>query len=153
MLNATAKLAFFELNTIIDLYGTIFKFTPNRLQENLLSASLGIGFVPNSFLFPLFDEVVQRFNSAGISQWLISYYKNIFFEPYEEPPREPQIFSIDDLSFGFFICLAALGISIMVFASEVLLKNFFKVVYEIRNSLGLILFLMFMRKIKFKIYA
>jgi hypothetical protein len=151
MLNATAKLSFFELDSNFILYGSIFEFTPNRLPENLLSSPMGFAFVPNNFLFPLFDEVIQRFNSAGILQWTIQLYNKRFYKPYQEPLREPQVFSIEDLSFGFFIWLAALGVSSMVFASELLPKFVRWIAKKIRIALSLILFVSYWKRLRNKI--
>jgi hypothetical protein len=65
--------------------------------------------------------------------------------------KEPQKLTIDDLSYGFTIWLAASSITVLVFSLEIFYKHFAVKVLnwikrEIKNLIGLSLMLKFFKK-------
>ncbi|CAG9811045.1 unnamed protein product [Chironomus riparius] len=130
--NASAKIALH-----VDI-GTI-QFKDNKPQKYILwhkipDYSLQVvhaGFVlkPNNFFFEVLDKTVQKLISAGLIDKII---KNCDGRDFEADEEEAQIFSLDNLSFGFVICLGCIGICFIVFILEII---FSKIKYRHASNL------------------
>lgn len=100
----------------------------------------------NHYLNSLIIELLQYLSAGGILQQSVNYhswmlFKKVFFEP----PQEPQVLTVDDLSFGFILWLASCGISFIPFIFELIGPTLFRLS---RKLIGLICFLtlLFMRQ-------
>lgn len=56
---------------------------------------------------------------GGIIQYLFNYLLDFEVKALEEPPKEPKVFEVEDLKFGFMVWLAACGVSVIAFLIEV----------------------------------
>lgn len=134
----------------INLGGTV-------LKEEMLTSSLGIGMVTNNFLIELLDEIVQGLNNGGIVRFLFKLDIELRIPRYEEPPKNPNVLSTDDLNFGFFIWFMAAGISTLCFIFELLLISHLKKIKNwikkfLQNQLGVILLKIQLKRILKKNY-
>lgn len=125
-----------------------YKKKLHKLPENILTTGLGIAFIPNSFLFQLSNEMIHRLNAAGMTSYLISFYHTLFHKPILKEPIQPQVFNVDDLSFGFYIWWVASGISALVFVCEILILIFYLIRKRLSEFFGLILFVTYWRKFR-----
>jgi len=123
-----------------------------NFRMDLISA--GLGMTRNSFLWPIFDDVMKKLIPSGILQHLLELYGHFMYEKYDWSPEQlPRILTLDDLAFGFILWLTACGISIAGFVAE-----FFGFLFHdgckalvswIKDFIGLI-FLLFLIKNRLK---
>lgn len=96
--------------------------------------------IKNHFLNDLIVEVMPFLSAAGILQHSVDYHTWILYKKvYFEPPQEPQVLAIDDLSFGFVLWLGSCGISFAAFIFELIHPTLFRLM---RKLIGLVIFLM-----------
>jgi hypothetical protein len=72
-------------------------------------------------LFDEFEKVIQLISSSGLMLYYVRYFNWYFFIrwlTYENELTEPEVFSIDKLSYGFVIWLGACGVSTFTFLLE-----------------------------------
>ncbi|KAG5676554.1 hypothetical protein PVAND_006379 [Polypedilum vanderplanki] len=101
------------------------------LDEIPYTSLAGISVNPNHFMLNNFAKVMNRLLEAGIVQ---NWHEN-FTQEYKRilkiestktaKEKEPQVLTLEGLSFGFVLWLTACGITIIVFIIEILL-NYFK---------------------------
>lgn len=115
-----------------------YGFTELKLKERLINNPLGFSTIRNNFLYHLYEDVTQYLSAAGIPQWMIKVHLEWWSHPNAVNPKGPQVLSINDLSFGFFIWLMTMGLSTAAFGFEFLIYSFGKIFVKF---LGLILFL------------
>lgn len=81
--------------------------------------AIGMCFPPNHKFFEVFSEFTNRLIDAGILprlvrlsyEWKENRFKHLLY-------KGPKKLTMDDLHFGFLICAASLGFSIMAFCVE-----------------------------------
>jgi hypothetical protein len=119
----------FALLILENMYKKKFKMN----QKHIFMALCGLASQPNHFTFDLMDEVIQYLFQAGITDQLTDYHKYVMRETIQqEEPRRPQVFRLEDLSFGFVVWLVACGFCIAVFFSE----TYFLIKQKFRRILG-----------------
>ena len=104
----------------------------------------GLGMVKNSFLYPIFDEVMRKLIPSGIPQYLPAFHSQLLYGTFIESGEHlPKILTLDDLAFGFIMWMIACGISVASFVGEMLRH---KTVKMMKNYLGLALLLAVVQK-------
>ena len=93
---------------------------PKLLKESISIGSFAACTYSHNFIFRLMDATISRIVEAGIPQYHFSYLMDFELKPLLDDPKEPSIFSISDLEFGFVTWLIACGISIGAFLGELL---------------------------------
>lgn len=102
------------------------KREPLALEEIPYSALAGITADPNHFMLNNFAQTSNRLLQAGIIQ---NWYENFTTEYIRvlkieskgvRRDKEPQVLTLEGLSFGFVLYLGACGISFVVFIIEVM---------------------------------
>ncbi|KAL7013033.1 hypothetical protein ACKWTF_015163 [Chironomus riparius] len=121
-------------------------------QMNSLAA--GLGMARNSFLWPIFDDVINKLIPSGILQYLLELYAYFMYEKYDWSPKKyPKVLTFDDLSFGFVLWLTACGMSVLGFliehSSQLVHEGCKALVLELKNFVGL-LFLLYLIKNRLK---
>ena len=130
--NYSAKLAFFIPNEQLAIIRQECKCEPMVLKQPLFTIQVGIGLLPNHFLYDLTNDVVQRFISTGIIQYFYEYYTwLLFYTEISNQETGPQVLSYDDLAFGFHIWIVMCCISSTGFMIEKLTQKFFGFFIEI----------------------
>ncbi|KAG5676268.1 hypothetical protein PVAND_006116 [Polypedilum vanderplanki] len=77
----------------------------------------------NNFLSELFYETLRLLLPSGIPYNFIQSHREIFYKISKEiDDIEPQVLSLYDLDFGFFIWLPFVGVSIIVFLLELIFR-------------------------------
>jgi hypothetical protein len=113
------KAAFAEpLDTVIRLSadGIFFNF----LSEYLSTLPVTIYFQKDSYLSKTFDDKVQLMVAAGLTEyWIHQEWKAKSVKI--NTNSDPKVMSVSDLALSFYLCLCGLGISFVVFISELLL--------------------------------
>lgn len=96
------------------------------LMPNILKQDLG--FAPNTicvlpehkFFNNLNKKVANDLISGGIIQYWYSYLLDFEAKAVLAPPKEPKVFNISDLNFGFCVWLTACAIAVTAFVVEIL---------------------------------
>ncbi|KAG5671220.1 hypothetical protein PVAND_001429 [Polypedilum vanderplanki] len=116
-------LSIYSLNEILNQ-----KIIWNKLNEEINSAHLNLVFFHSSFFYEQMKKIYSRLAAAGIVHYL--YNKNINnskeFSPQIDDQKVPQVFTLNELSFGFVIWLGTLSVAVIVFLIEIfiwLIKN------------------------------
>lgn len=97
-------------------------FKPNfrEIPEPIVSLGHGIGVMKNNFIFPLTDKAMGQLLQNGIPQHFLDYMDKFEFHSIPLDVKEPKVFDIDDLAFGFFVFFASCKISLLAFLGELL---------------------------------
>lgn len=70
---------------------------------------------------------MQRFVPMGIIQYMLEFHTWMKFKTdINKPSSEPAVLSMDDVAFGFYICMGACGLSIAAFVIEKIIFEFKK---------------------------
>lgn len=147
--NEKAKMAFF-LNDMIERgISRETRVSGIKLNEKLITNSVSFVISRNNFIFELAELVIERLIQAGITKHLFEY--QCFLEKAtrvdEITIKNPEVLTINDLSFGFFIWLSACGVTLTVFLCEIL---FFLVIVKGRmlvlKIIGLVCFLRLLKQ-------
>lgn len=105
-----------------------FKIPPKVLKEeqtfNMYSVCI---FSRKPFFGQSNIKITNALITGGIIKYWFNYLLDFEVKALEEPPKEPKVFAIADLEFGFIVWLVACGISLTVFLIE------FSYVYAKRN--------------------
>jgi len=127
--NHSSKLAFCIPNDELLSISKTCKCSPKILNQGLYSYQTGIGLLPNHFLYDLTEDVMQRFIPMGIIQYMHEFHKWMNFRTdINKPSNEPTVLTIDDVAFGFYICIGACGVSIIAFIVEILIFGLKKII-------------------------
>lgn len=103
-----------------------------------------LGMVRNSFLYPIFDQIMRNLIPSGIPQYLPKLHSRLLFGYFKEiESKIPKVLVLDDLEFGFIMWLIACGISIAAFLSEILKDQIIKAA---KRYAGLIVLLTLIRQ-------
>lgn len=113
--DSSAKMAFFMHEDLKAEIAHQMGVTGIKLKENLMTNSVCFVIGSNNFIFELAETVIERFIQAGIVKYLFEFQGSLK----EAVDDEPEVFSLNDLSFGFFIWLVACSVTLIVFACEV----------------------------------
>lgn len=92
---------------------------PATLKEVISLNGFGVCVSRKNFFMTLNHKVMNSLISGGIPQYLIDFYTKFDLRPILIPEKDPKVFDVDDLMFGFIIWLVACGVSITVFIIEV----------------------------------
>lgn len=119
-------------STEVDLKVFRAGFTPRKiLDERINFPSSGICVGHGDFYADQSQKVSNALISAGIVQYWYSYLLDFEIKPVEEAQKEPKVFAIGDLSFGFIVWLVACGISAIGFAAEWIFFGLSKMFQEV----------------------
>lgn len=145
--NDSIKYAIFMEEEIARILEFEANVRSSHLKERLLVVQLGIGTFLNHFLFQLLEEVMQGLITGGIAQRTWEFYKEIYLTLPSIPPKAPKILTLEDLNFGFFIWLAACGISSLVFFCEILVKIYEILKVKVKQLIGVFLFMRILKNL------
>ena len=131
-----AKLAFFMEEIQYTTRNSFCKGAAAKLKNFKKEAMASVLFTyKHSYLYDIFNQVMDKIVPAGIPQYLIKYHEfNMFkvFVPAE--PSPVRVLTVQDLEYGFVLWLGACGISSTGFLLELI---WFYVVVQFRNFIGL----------------
>lgn len=96
-----------------------FASMPKILREGINYDSVSICTDRNHIFTPSFVKITNSLISGGIIQHWFNYLLNFEFKGLIEPPKEPKVFEVEDLKFGFIVWLAACAISLAAFLVEI----------------------------------
>jgi hypothetical protein len=100
------------------------KHQPKKLDGEFISYPVSFAMEANHVLYAEFENVVQLIGSSGL---LLHYRKYLNWCRYVihnrivEVISEPEVFSVNKLSYGFVIWLSACGVSTVAFLMESIL--------------------------------
>ena len=114
------------------------------------SLPAGLGMNRNSFLWPIFDDVINKLIPSGILQHLLELYAYFMYEKYDWSPKKyPKVLTFDDLAFGFILWLTACGVSVLGFlaehSSQLACEGWKALILELKDLIGLIFLLYLIR--------
>lgn len=118
---------------------------PKVMIQKITNDPVGVCTLRNNYAFKLVEGTMSNLIQGGISQYMIDYLYNFEVKPLVDPPREPSVFSLSDLEFGFVVWLIACGISTAAFTVE-LLWYFLSV--KLKDLIVLIVFLRRLKRIR-----
>jgi hypothetical protein len=121
----------------------IFDDVPELMEENYDNLEVTLAFCTyhNAYNSRLVKKVGEYLVEGGILQHINDYFLNFELMPRVTEASGPNVFSLDFLSFGFYIWLIACGISTFFFVVEVL---WFYISIRVKNILRNLLALMFL---------
>lgn len=76
--------------------------------------------VRDGLLVNLHENITNYLISGGIVQYWFNYLLNFESMQLIPPAKQPKVFAVEDLKFGFHVWLCASAISLIAFASEIL---------------------------------
>ncbi len=119
------------------------KFEPLKLKEELLTIPVDFVVTRNHFSFELIQEVAKLTIPFGIPQWLNKNNLHFLYGSiFDNREFGPSVLTVEDLDFGFFIWLAACGISSLTFIVEI-----FTLLYRLlRRKIGEVLAIIWILK-------
>ncbi|KAG5673138.1 hypothetical protein PVAND_003209 [Polypedilum vanderplanki] len=134
--NHQKQSAFFTFTDFYFLINRACKKHPLVLKEIYQKSVIGIRTFSNCFLSELMIDTLELIIPTGITNFWYDWHLWYKYKRYivEIEPKLPQIFTLNDLSFGFVVWLIACGICIICFLIELI------VYYSsigLRNFLGL----------------
>lgn len=133
MTDSSLKAAIMTTENDMKFYKTGYTDVPATLKEVISLVGFSICVPKNNFFTVMNQKVMNALISGGIPQYLIDFYTNFELRPMLIPRKDPKVFDIDDLMFGFIIWLVACLISITAFLIEL-------IVFYVTNFIGLIWF-------------
>lgn len=95
------------------------KSTWNKIDFNLALVLESIGLCHTSFYFRMIMNISDRMIETGITKF-ITDNEVLKFKKLPPEQSEPNVFSVDDLAFGFNIFLGFCGLSVAAFVVEVI---------------------------------
>ncbi|CAG9799895.1 unnamed protein product [Chironomus riparius] len=132
--NHSSRLAFFIPNDELVFIKKKCKCSPKILNQALFSIQIGIGLIPNHFLYDLTEDVMQQLIPMGIVQYMLEFHTWMKFRTdIILPSSQPAVLSIDNVAFGFYICMVTCGFSIVAFVMEILI---FKLKMRMNKFIG-----------------
>ena len=110
----------------------------NVINDNIQTFFLRLTDIFPSALFEPFNRKIREFRENGIIERDLENWKQEILIKYQEQPQGPQIFTLDDLGFGFIIILGCLGASLIVFLLEMTqwlrIYQFWRKMKEVKNA-------------------
>ncbi|KAG5671219.1 hypothetical protein PVAND_001428 [Polypedilum vanderplanki] len=90
------------------------------LDENYERTHFSLGFIRSTFFYDQMQRVFPRLVSSGIINYIYkqNMIKSLKFSMKKIYGKIPQIFTLDDLTFGFVIWLGTLSLAFVVFLIE-----------------------------------
>jgi hypothetical protein len=123
---------------------------PKQLKERFIGMHFGISTAKNHFMFHLMNDVLDQLISGGIPQHLNEFHKSMQLwrlkRKYIREVDDQKSFTIDDLSYGFWIWLIASGISTAIFLVNVSKGIWGILKFKMEKFIGLFLVLNFLRR-------
>ena len=89
-----------------------------RFSDNFRTSTSGFGFYGSNFFFPIVDKAVQQLTDTGIVNNLVKTVLKTKIKM--EKVKNAKVLLVNDLSFGFVIWLVWCGISVVIFACEMI---------------------------------
>lgn len=116
----STKTAIVVEEKLVNYFYTHCQRKPEFLKENMLTLPVSMVMTANHFMFRVIDDIFGWLVQAGIPQYFHNFYNWYKFIRHQKSKtiEEFKSISLDSLSFGFIIWLAACGVSILVFAFE-----------------------------------
>lgn len=123
--NGSAKMAFFASDKLFNAYKRRHPESARPFEDSLVTSHIGFVFLPNNFMLDFTDELVTRLLPSGIIQHSNKFHEWCHFPDYViEEESEPQVLTLDDLSFGFVMWICACCITFVVFPMEIFYRHF-----------------------------
>lgn len=109
------------------------------LKQIIGVQSYGIRVYKNNFIYHHIEDNMKWLIQGGFPQRHLQFIKDTILWLPKDDGKIPQVFSIDDLQFGFIIWVISCGVSLSAFLLEVLYSQFkMRLKYFIETLLGLI---------------
>lgn len=141
MSNSSLKAAIITTESDMKLYRAAYVDVPKTISEVVNPSPYSICTYRNNFFAALNQQVSNAILTAGIPQYLFEYLTKYEMKPLMGPPKEPKVFDVEDLEFGFVIWLVACLLSTIVFFFEIPHKQLaIKLRRCIRRYVGLLMF-------------
>jgi hypothetical protein len=138
--NSSSKLVFL-LPADIYAYGIDCDYTGVQMQT-FSKHNKGFATLKNSLTYQWTRKIANKIIPTGIVEFLSQHHINNW-----KAQKQPKVFSIDDLAFGFFVWLFACGVSINAFVLEILWKILsVNVKVMVKKVVGLILLLKLLKQ-------
>lgn len=137
--NSSEKVAFFADENNLIILNDLCHCENLLLDQVLFRYPMGIEVKQNTHAFDILEETLQLIIPFGIPQHSVNIHKWKWLYKFDPEQKQPQVFSLESLSFGFVLWLGACGMSFLWFLFEFLqlwLKKQSKIL------IGLILFLL-----------
>lgn len=121
---------------------TVFKNVAKLIKQQVKDNTIGMGVSRNHFIYPLLEKTMTRAIEGGIPQYFLEFMLKFYMKVIEDDPKEPKVFGINDLHFGFVVWICSFAISLTAFSIELLWtfvkKKFweFHVIFHIQRFLG-----------------
>lgn len=120
---------------------------PRILRERLIAPPEGLCVYRNNFAATLHVKIMDALITAGIPQHWYKFTVEFELRSVPDPPREPKVFSIEDLKYGFIIWLVAISVSVGSFLLECCI--YFNIL-AIRSMVGVYVFLKCFKQLRTK---
>lgn len=122
LFNSSAKVTLVSNSNNIILLKQVFRpLEPYYLKQRLRVLVKGLSIYKNNFISHTSYKTMERLIETGIPQNSYKFFfKHLFDLNLPPPDKNPKVFAIDDLSFGFVVWLYACAISGCAFIAEVL---------------------------------
>lgn len=86
-----------------------------QLKEKIISDYMGLALYKNSFMYELMNRKVVQFMESGLAQSLVNSYRYI---KKTADKNEPNVLTLQHLQAGFYVWLACIVVSLIVFMLE-----------------------------------
>lgn len=146
--NSSLKAAFTTTAVDYKAIKTGFPYVPKIIKEELNFAPFAICTDHDNFFADLNAKISNDLISFGIVQYWFNYFLDFEMKPVLQQPKEPKVFDIGDLKFGFIIWLWTCVISFAVFMTEVCYWYAKRAAIKVvRACIGLLYFVRFFRNL------
>lgn len=136
--NSSAKIAFYADEHNLNELNSLCQCSNLVLNEVLFQYQVGMGLIKNHYLFDKIDDTIQQITPFGILQYLADHHKWAVYKENNVQVDDLAPFTIDSLSFGFILWLAACVNSFVGFIVEMI---HIRIENTVRTLVGLFLFL------------
>lgn len=120
--NPSEKSAFFADESNLIVLNELCQCENLKFHEVLFRYPMGMEVHCADNIFDLIEETLLLITPFGIPQHSLEIHKWKWQGKFDPEQKEPEIFSLDSLSFGFFIWLGACGLSCLWFLIELMQK-------------------------------
>jgi hypothetical protein len=80
----------------------------------------GIMMFKYSPMYWVVEDTMKLLIPSGIPQWMKKFINEVVIKGVSEEQKEPKVFTVEDLEFGFVIWGVACGICLVAFVAEIL---------------------------------
>jgi hypothetical protein len=116
----SAKTAYLVDLNMIESIKRNCSFEPEILDEVMYESVDGVSMQLHHYLYSYIADVTQRLVEAGIVQSWYDFIQFVEYRVHVDPKdRSPKVLTLEKLSFGFIIYLAASGVAVVVLIAEI----------------------------------